>query len=252
MARRDHRQGRRLPASKWSVANDYHRRFAVNSAIRPKADSLAKQATHQTLHSPAFPDSLAVMNHADDAVDRWQAADGSWLEMRQMRPDDEPRVKQSLNTLSANSRRNRFFGSIAEFSDEAVHRLVSVDPQKEYLLVVVRREDAIEIPIAGGRFVEHEKQPECTFSLLIGDAWQGQGIGRRLLKALLREASLRGLRTMRGDVLADNRPMLSLARSLHFALVDSDQGDGVVQIVCDLPDAASTSWRSFVHTVLRK
>ncbi len=188
----------------------------------------------------------------NDTIDRWQAADGTWLDMRQMRLDDEARVKQALNTLSANARRNRFFGSIAEFSDDAVHRLVAIDPHKEYLLVVVRCEDGVEVPIAGGRFVEHDEQAECSFSLLIGDAWQGQGIGRRLLKALLREASLRGLRTMRGDVLADNRPMLQLARSLHFALVDGEQGDGVVQLVRELPGAASTRWRSVVRKVLRK
>ncbi|WP_291995415.1 GNAT family N-acetyltransferase [Candidatus Accumulibacter sp. ACC003] len=194
----------------------------------------------------------------NDTIDRWQAADGSWLEMRPMRPDDEAGVKQSLNTLSAKARRNRFFGSIAEFSDAAVRRLVVVDLEKEYVLVVVRRagegegEGEGEVPIAGGRFVEDDEQAECSFSLLIGDAWQGQGIGRRLLKALVREASLRGLRTMRGDVLADNRAMLQLARSLHFALADGEQGDGVVQIVRQLPDAASTRWRGFVRKVLRK
>jgi hypothetical protein len=35
---------------------------------------------------------------------------------------------------------------------------------------------------------------------------------------------------VRGDVLADNRPMLQLARSLHFAL-DGDQGGDVAQNV---------------------
>ena len=175
-----------------------------------------------------------------DYVDRWQTTDGVRLEMRRMRLDDAPQVKESLNQLSAKARRNRFFAAIAEFSDAAVSKFVDVDPHHEHLLVVVRRENDLEIPIAGGRFIQQGDGTDCSFSLLIGDPWQNQGIGRRLLKALLREAAQRGLRQMYGHVLADNQPMLRLARSLRFSAIDSDQGEGVVKIVCDLPDAA---WR---------
>jgi hypothetical protein len=44
---------------------------------------------------------------------------------------------------------------------------------------------------------------------------------------------------MYGHVLADNQPMLRLARSLRFSAIDSDQGEGVVKIVCDLPGRSS-------------
>jgi GNAT superfamily N-acetyltransferase len=148
-----------------------------------------------------------------------------------MRPSDAPQVKASLNKLSADARRSRFFASIAEFSDDAVHRLIDIDPAREYLLVVLRREEGAEIPIAGGRFVHENERPDCTFSLLIGDPWQGQGIGRRILKALIREASRRGLRRMHGHVLADNRPMLGLARAQRSPSWKATR--------------ATTFWRSF-------
>jgi acetyltransferase len=179
-----------------------------------------------------------------DYVDRWQGTDGVRFEMRPMRRDDAPQVKESLNQLSAKTRRNRFFAAIAEFSDTAVSKLVDVDPRKEHLLVVVRRENGLEIPIAGGRFIQEGDGSDCSFSLLIGDPWQNQGIGRRLLKALLREAAQRGLKQMYGHVLADNQPMLRLARSLRFSAVDSDQGEGVVKIVCDLPGASRPQRRT--------
>ncbi|WP_313951070.1 GNAT family N-acetyltransferase [Accumulibacter sp.] len=187
-----------------------------------------------------------------DTIDRWQAFDGTWLEMRQMRPSDGPQVKASLNKLSASARRSRFFAAIAEFSDEAVHQLVAVDPRKEYLLVVMRRENDIEIPIGGGRFVQQDDCPNCAFSLLVGDDWQGQGIGRRLLKSLVREASRRSLRTMYGHVLADNRPMLVLARSLRFAFDDSDQGAEVVKVARELFDPASQRRRGLFQRLWRR
>jgi len=188
----------------------------------------------------------------NDLVESWQSLDGTRLEMRQMRPSDAPQVKASLNTLSADTRRRRFFVSIAEFSDDAVHRLIDIDPAREYLLVVLRREDGIEIPIAGGRFVHEDERPDCTFSLLIGDPWQGQGIGRRILKALIREASRRGLRRMHGHVLADNRPMLDLARAQRFAILESDQGDDVLEIVRELPDRWSLRWDTFLRRLWRR
>ncbi len=172
--------------------------------------------------------------------------------MRRMRPGDEALVKASLNKLSASSRRNRFFASIAEFSDAAVQKLVDVDPERAYPLVVLLPIDGVDTAIAGGRFVQQENSTDCSFSVLVGEPWQGQGVGRRIVESLLREASRRGLRQMYGDVLTDNMPMLRLARSLHFVALYSDQGEGVLKIVYDLPARAPRHRQSFLQKFLWK
>jgi acetyltransferase len=187
-----------------------------------------------------------------DSIDRWQGPDGAWLEMRRLRPSDEPLVKESLNNLSAISRRNRFFTSITEFSDQTVHQLVDVDPGRVYPLVVLELLDGIPTPIAGGRFVEEKNGTACSFSVLIGDPWQGQGIGRRIVEALLHEASRRGLRQMYGEVLCDNQPMLQFAHALHFVVLECDAGTGVVDIVRDIPDACSRHRHDLLGKLFRK
>ncbi len=212
--------------------------------VRPEIDAYSRPWIHS-----ATPLGDLRMK---EILQRWRAIDGTWLEMRRMRPSDAPKVKESLNRLSPDARRSRFFASIAEFSDDAVRRLVDVDPRNEYLLVVTRRDNGMEIPIAGGRFVQQNDGTDCTFSLLIGDPWQGQGIGRRLLKALMREASRRGLRRMCGQVLAGNRPMLALARSLRFAIVDSEQDAGVVEVQRQLAATAWQRWRAFLQSAWRR
>ncbi|MEF8702471.1 MAG: GNAT family N-acetyltransferase [Candidatus Accumulibacter sp. UW26] len=184
--------------------------------------------------------------------DRWQAKDGSWLAMRRMHPSDAPLLKDSLNQLSASARRNRFFASIAEFSDAAVQQLVDVDPEKTYPLVVLRTVDGMPVPIAGGRLIEEDDGSSCSFSLLVGDDWQGLGIGRRILKALLREAARRRLRQMYGHVLSDNQPMLRLARSLRFVVLNSDEGGDVLTVVHDLPVASRGRRRGFFGSLFRK
>jgi acetyltransferase len=56
------------------------------------------------------------------------------------------------------------------------------------------------------------------FALAVADAWQGQGLAGRLLRRLCDHASRRGLRSLFGDVLHDNLPMLRLARRQGFAI----------------------------------
>jgi acetyltransferase len=53
---------------------------------------------------------------------------------------------------------------------------------------------------------------------VVADAWQGRGIGRRLVAALIDAAKARGLRAMEGEVLPANEAVLRLARSLGFSV----------------------------------
>lgn len=181
----------------------------------------------------------------------WRAANGTRLTMRPMLKSDAPLVKESLGQLSSEARRNRFFSAVREFSDETVRRLTDFDTATEFAVVVVRPEQGREIPVAGGRFVHCEDGRRCEFSVLIGDTWQGQGIGHRILRTLIREAARRGLRQMDGYVLADNRAMLKLARA-HGFMVDTSGEDAGVRIVTrELPRHAPSIWPRLFRKLLR-
>jgi acetyltransferase len=164
---------------------------------------------------------------------RWKSPNGSHLILRQMRADDADGVKTSLNQLSPIARRYRFFTPVREFTDEMVSRLVDVDPAKEFAVVVLHSEVGQEIPVAGGRFVIDGR--DCEFSLVVGDDWQGQGIGRRILKALMYEASRRGLNKIIGYVLTENLAMIELGRRMKFELLDSEEGQSVKCLARQLP-----------------
>lgn len=181
---------------------------------------------------------------------RWRAADGTPLEMRVARDSDTPQVKVSLAKLSPATRRNRFFAPMPDFSDALVQKFTEVDPAREHLLFVMRQEDGLDYPVAGGRFVIANDAftglpTSCDFSLLVGDAWQGQGIGRRIMQALIDQAVERGLHQMNGQILADNKPMLALVAALGFS-IEADEEPGVVRATLALPRPRRAVWKNLL------
>lgn len=63
-----------------------------------------------------------------------------------------------------------------------------------------------------------ESAGRAEFAIVIADQWQGRGIGRRLLARLADLARRRGLRSLYGDILSINRPMLGLVQKVGFTL----------------------------------
>ena len=59
--------------------------------------------------------------------------------------------------------------------------------------------------------IEHNLK-NAEFSVLVGDAWQGKGVGAELLKNSLRIARERGIESIWGLVLTENIQMLALAK----------------------------------------
>jgi RimJ/RimL family protein N-acetyltransferase len=59
---------------------------------------------------------------------------------------------------------------------------------------------------------------EAEFALAVGDAWQGQGLGRALVRRLATHARATGLAALTGTVMAGNEPMLHLMKTLGAEL----------------------------------
>ncbi len=71
-------------------------------------------------------------------------------------------------------------------------------------------------------------------ALVLADKWQGRALGRRLLATLLEHAQGAGVREAVGVVLATNKSMLRLARSMGFAVTPEPGDATVVRIRRDL------------------
>lgn len=68
----------------------------------------------------------------------------------------------------------------------------------------------------------------CEFAITVAAAFGSAGLATTLMTTLIDAARTRGIGEMEGIVLAVNRPMLSLARRLGFA-VAADPDDAAVR-----------------------
>jgi GNAT superfamily N-acetyltransferase len=102
------------------------------------------------------------------------------------------------------------------------------------------------VAVADGEIVGHamyvrQGEEEAEFAVVVEDRWQARGVGKRLLRALAASASDRGVETITGAVLGENRRMLGLVRST-FAGVGYAVGDGAYQMKVPLrtPEPAAS------------
>ena len=123
-----------------------------------------------------------------------------------------------LTGLSPESRHNRLLGGTIRITREYVERLTTVDFSRDMALAAALMLEDREVLIGVARYVLEAQGQACEFALVIADAWQGRGIGRRMMEMLIAIARERGLERIYGDVLSTNQPMLAFCRKLGFAL----------------------------------
>lgn len=153
--------------------------------------------------------------------------------MRAVVPLDREAVHAAIKRLSPESRYARFMSPLHELSPAMLDRAVNPEPDRELQLVAVSQ-DPPGLIVGGGRFCAGTGSKDCEFALAVADAWQGLGLARKLLEALMHTARARGFERMEGYILATNTRMLELARRLGFKEVESPEGPTVRLVRCNL------------------
>ena len=153
-----------------------------------------------------------------DLSESFEPIIGQSVALRPLRRDDIDIEAAFLTGLSPESRQNRLLGGMIQITREYLERLTTVDFSRDMALAAVLMLDGREVLIGVARYVLEAEGRACEFALVIADAWQGRGIGRRMMEKLITVARGRGLKEIYGDVLSTNRSMLDFCRKLGFKL----------------------------------
>lgn len=172
----------------------------------------------------------------DEGRTAWPLPAGQRAWLRPLQPGDRGAEQAFFNGLSLDSRHQRFHFGLRELSPGLLALLTDVD-QRLHRAWVVELDDAGHPVIADARFVCDPDQPtQAEFALAVADAWQGRGLGRRLVAHLVTEARRQGVQRLYGDVLAENRRMLALMREFGARLQSHPDGAQLVRAVLPLHD----------------
>ncbi len=96
-------------------------------------------------------------------------------------------------------------------------RFTQIDYDREIALVALDEEGDNDLKtdrmLGVARIIGDPDGKTGEFAVLVGDAWQGKGIGSSLLEKCLSIAEKRGFIEVHGIVLKENRNMLALGKS---------------------------------------
>lgn len=157
------------------------------------------------------------------------AAEGVPL-LRSLGAADATALGAFVSALSYGARYFRFGHGDTVLAADELHALCTPDPRDGVSYgVFATAGGRVDMVGLAGYCVGRDPRA-CEFALVVADAWQGRGIGRRLIATLADDARRRGLWRLTGRVLASNRRMLDCARESGF-LVEPCEGSTVVMRV---------------------
>ncbi|MEE4243096.1 MAG: bifunctional acetate--CoA ligase family protein/GNAT family N-acetyltransferase [Desulfopila sp.] len=166
-----------------------------------------------------------------------QSKSGFPFFVRPIKPEDTEAFIDLFNSLSRTSVYFRFFSYITELTPEMLAMLTQVDYDRHMALVALDTSCSPERMLGVARVIADPEISNAEFSIVVGDPWQGQGIGAQLLLQLIDVAGRQGVKRMWGTVLKENHQMLNLARRSGFTLRKNPE-EGTYDLTIDLSKSA--------------
>jgi acetyltransferase len=182
----------------------------------------------------------AIRPYPHQYVDTWTSQGGTEIDIRPIRPEDEPKLVEFHERLSERSVYLRY-ASMMQMSQRVAHerlsRICHIDYDREMALIAEWHDpEADRDAIVGvGRLTKDVGTNDAEFAMLVIDEFQREGIGTELLRRLVQIGRDEGLDRITADILVQNRAMQHVSEKLGFEIVHSDDpADEMVKAVKNL------------------
>jgi RimJ/RimL family protein N-acetyltransferase len=124
------------------------------------------------------------------------------VRIRDIRPSDREQLGTAWLTLSPETQRKRFLTAKPRLTSAELDYLTDVDGRRHVAIVAVDSRDRI---LGVARYIRLPEDPgTAEFAILVGDAFQGRGIGTALADELTARAQAAGVEGFTALVLHDN------------------------------------------------
>ena len=141
--------------------------------------------------------------------------DGSTIIFRPIKRDD---IDLWMDFVSGLSRRSKYlrFHSLPKLTMEDAIRFCNVDYKNSFAVVVEALSDESRIIVGIGRYYRLSRRNAAEIAFVIADAYQGKGIGKKLLEWLASIARENDIDMFEADVMAENKEMMKVLRDYGF------------------------------------
>ena len=159
--------------------------------------------------------------------------DGTEVFIRPIRPGDKAMLVRGMAELSPRSARLRFMAPKNHLTVAELRYLTEIDHVDHYALVAVLADDPRRM--AGvGRWVRDAEHPDAAeIAVVVGDCFQGKGIGSALGEALADAARARGIARFTAIMLPENTAAQRLFAHISGRL-STRMSQGTYELVADL------------------
>jgi acetyltransferase len=169
----------------------------------------------------------------------WTLKNGQEVLLRPIKPEDEPLWLEMFQSFSEESIRYRFFQMLKDTPHEVRVRYCNIDYDREIAIVAELTEEGRRRILGVSRLSIEPDGKSGELAFIIGDKWQGLGLGTKIVDYTLEIAKEMHVENVYAIMLPDNYRALSLTKKMGFKLDYLD--DGTVKGVLDLKEEITTA-----------
>ena len=164
----------------------------------------------------------------------WALKNSQQVLLRPIKPEDESMWLEMFQSLSEESIRYRFFQMLKDTPHEVRVRYCNVDYDREIAIVAEMVENGKRKILGVSRLSVESDEKSGEMAFLVGDYWQGLGLGTKMVDYVLDIAKEKGIEKVNAIILQDNYRALSLTKKMGFNI--EYLTDGTVKATLNLKD----------------
>ncbi len=177
---------------------------------------------------------LVIKPYPREYIEDWKLEDGTPVTLRPIRPEDEPMIYDLFQTFSEKTWKYRFFGPMRKVTHKDMIRYCNTDYRREMAIVGEIEENGERKIIGVGRLLIDSDENTGEYAVVVGDPWQGLGLGEKLTEKIINVAEDRDLEEIYSSIIRENERMLDLSEKMGFEV--GDRAEDQVKATLKLKD----------------
>ena len=157
--------------------------------------------------------------------------------VRPILPSDAPELADAIRTADSATLHTRFLGSPPPITDALLDKLTQVDYVSQFALVAFARGRGVAIARYIALPATEDGAIPAEVAVVVAPKWRRVGLATALLQMLVRRADECGITHFTALFLAENRPVVELARTGNAKVAIAR---GMAQVEAPLASRAET------------